>query len=340
MPSPRPWLNDLAKRLGVTCAVAQKVRFSDRSVEVGFADPELFAGRPVLLVDDIASTGGTLVACAKALAAAGAERLTLSSSMRCSPQSWPASSSAPAFAPSVRQTACRIRPMRSCSMTPMSPHCAARSAELIVRNEHHEPDRPILWSGTHGHRFLLPVRHRIGAVAGGLRSVSRAENLEGIELWRLSLPCLADIDAYGLTLISTTAACCRSWCWKDFRRSDQGHARHDRFLCLISCPMPEAFRNSEVATLNRRNTARGDRRSRQSTPRPMRSHRSTYSVRSNTRHGSRSCAAFALATGTRAISSALRPSSGIRRRGPGRTVIASSGLRRHRFRCQAAPTRP
>ena len=69
----RPWLNDLAKRLGVTCAIAQKVRFSDRSVEVGFADPELFAGRPVLLVDDIASTGGTLVACAKALAAAGAE---------------------------------------------------------------------------------------------------------------------------------------------------------------------------------------------------------------------------------------------------------------------------
>jgi len=42
-------------------------------VEVGFADPELFAGRPVLLVDDIASTGGTLVACAKSLAAAGAE---------------------------------------------------------------------------------------------------------------------------------------------------------------------------------------------------------------------------------------------------------------------------
>ena len=69
----RPWVNDLAERLGLTCAVAQKVRFSDCSVEVGFADPELFAGHPVLLVDDIASTGGTLIACAKALAAAGAE---------------------------------------------------------------------------------------------------------------------------------------------------------------------------------------------------------------------------------------------------------------------------
>ena len=69
----RPWVNDLAERLGLTCAVAQKVRFSDRSVEVGFADPELFAGHPVLLVDDIASTGGTLIACAKALTTAGAE---------------------------------------------------------------------------------------------------------------------------------------------------------------------------------------------------------------------------------------------------------------------------
>lgn len=69
----RPWVNDLAERLGLACAVAQKVRFSDRSVEVGFADPELFAGHPVLLVDDIASTGGTLIACAKALARAGAE---------------------------------------------------------------------------------------------------------------------------------------------------------------------------------------------------------------------------------------------------------------------------
>lgn len=69
----RPWVNDLAERLGLTWAVAQKVRFSDRSVEVGFADPGLFAGHPVLLVDDIASTGGTLIACAKALATAGAE---------------------------------------------------------------------------------------------------------------------------------------------------------------------------------------------------------------------------------------------------------------------------
>jgi ribose-phosphate pyrophosphokinase len=68
----RPWVSDLASRLGAAHAVGQKTRRSDRSVEIGFADPELVAGRPVLLVDDIVSSGGTLMACAKALAAAGA----------------------------------------------------------------------------------------------------------------------------------------------------------------------------------------------------------------------------------------------------------------------------
>jgi ribose-phosphate pyrophosphokinase len=43
----------------------------DRSVDVSLSDPQQIAGRPVLLVDDIVSSGGTLTACAKALAAAG-----------------------------------------------------------------------------------------------------------------------------------------------------------------------------------------------------------------------------------------------------------------------------
>ena len=68
----RPWVNDLADRLGIAHTVARKERHSDRSVDVGFTDPKMFAGRPVLLVDDIVSSGGTLIACAKALAAAGA----------------------------------------------------------------------------------------------------------------------------------------------------------------------------------------------------------------------------------------------------------------------------
>ena len=66
------WVSDLAARLGVQCAVARKTRRGDRSVEITFADPALFNGRPALLVDDIVSSGGTLMTCAKALQAAGA----------------------------------------------------------------------------------------------------------------------------------------------------------------------------------------------------------------------------------------------------------------------------
>jgi ribose-phosphate pyrophosphokinase len=71
----RPWISELSGQLGLEYAIAQKTRRSDRSVKIEFADPKLVAGRPVLLVDDIVSSGGTLIACAKALAAAGAESI-------------------------------------------------------------------------------------------------------------------------------------------------------------------------------------------------------------------------------------------------------------------------
>ena len=68
----RPWVSDLAGQLGLGHAVARKVRRGDRAVEIDFAEAASLAGRPVLLVDDIVSSGGTLIACAKALEAAGA----------------------------------------------------------------------------------------------------------------------------------------------------------------------------------------------------------------------------------------------------------------------------
>lgn len=68
----RLWVSDLASQLGLAHAVAQKTRRGDRSVEIGFGDQALVAGRPVLLVDDIVSSGGTLIACANALRSAGA----------------------------------------------------------------------------------------------------------------------------------------------------------------------------------------------------------------------------------------------------------------------------
>lgn len=68
----RPWVSDLADRVGLSHAVARKMRRGDRSVEVSLDEPGLIAGRPTLLIDDIVSSGGTMMASAKALAAAGA----------------------------------------------------------------------------------------------------------------------------------------------------------------------------------------------------------------------------------------------------------------------------
>jgi ribose-phosphate pyrophosphokinase len=66
------WAGDLAERLGLGHTVAQKRRHGDRSVEITFDQPGVIAGRPALLIDDIVSSGETMITCAKALAAAGA----------------------------------------------------------------------------------------------------------------------------------------------------------------------------------------------------------------------------------------------------------------------------
>jgi ribose-phosphate pyrophosphokinase len=67
-----PWVSDLAGRLGLSHTVARKTRRGDRSVAIEFQDSASIAGRPALIVDDIVSSGGTIIACAKALTAAGA----------------------------------------------------------------------------------------------------------------------------------------------------------------------------------------------------------------------------------------------------------------------------
>lgn len=68
----RPWVSDLATRLGLEYAVGRKTRHGDRSVEIDFAGQTAVAGRPVLLVDDIVSSGGTLTTCARTLKQSGA----------------------------------------------------------------------------------------------------------------------------------------------------------------------------------------------------------------------------------------------------------------------------
>lgn len=66
------WVSALAGRLGLAYAVGRKMRNGDRSVKISFADPSLFKGRPALLIDDIVSSGGTLIVAAQALCAAHA----------------------------------------------------------------------------------------------------------------------------------------------------------------------------------------------------------------------------------------------------------------------------
>jgi len=67
----RPWVSDLANRLGLVPAVGEKIRRGDRSVQIVFSDPARLLHRPVVLVDDIVSSGGTLIICAEALKSYG-----------------------------------------------------------------------------------------------------------------------------------------------------------------------------------------------------------------------------------------------------------------------------
>lgn len=69
------WVGNLAGLLGIAYTVARKTRHDDRSVEIAFGDAVSFNGRPVLLVDDIVSSGGTLAAVARVLTARGARSI-------------------------------------------------------------------------------------------------------------------------------------------------------------------------------------------------------------------------------------------------------------------------
>ena len=67
-----PWVRDLASRLGLAYAVGQKLRRGDRAVDVRLPEDFIFAGRPAIIIDDIVSSGGTMIACAEALTQRGA----------------------------------------------------------------------------------------------------------------------------------------------------------------------------------------------------------------------------------------------------------------------------
>lgn len=67
-----PLVADLAGRSGLGHAVGAKTRRGDRDVSIAFEDPGRLAGRPALIVDDVVSSGGTMIEVAEALGRAGA----------------------------------------------------------------------------------------------------------------------------------------------------------------------------------------------------------------------------------------------------------------------------
>jgi ribose-phosphate pyrophosphokinase len=71
----RIWVADIAGRLKLSYCVAQKLRETDQSVRIALPDARQFSERPVLLIDDIVSSGGTLIACGEALTASGASSI-------------------------------------------------------------------------------------------------------------------------------------------------------------------------------------------------------------------------------------------------------------------------
>lgn len=72
----RQWVEQLAKLLGCEFCVGEKARHSDHEVTIRFPEVKL-KGHQVLLVDDIVSSGGTMIEAVKSLKAAGATQVVL-----------------------------------------------------------------------------------------------------------------------------------------------------------------------------------------------------------------------------------------------------------------------
>jgi len=71
----RPWVESIAHPLGLDVLVGEKIRKGDREVVLTVPDFARASGRPAILVDDLISSGTTVMACARLLHEAGATRV-------------------------------------------------------------------------------------------------------------------------------------------------------------------------------------------------------------------------------------------------------------------------
>jgi ribose-phosphate pyrophosphokinase len=71
----RPWVEAIAEPHALDMLVGNKQRHGDRDVTLAIDGIGRVAGRRVVLVDDIISSGGTFVQCARLVSAAGASRI-------------------------------------------------------------------------------------------------------------------------------------------------------------------------------------------------------------------------------------------------------------------------
>lgn len=70
-----PWVKKIAELLGIEMMIAEKHRSGDREVRLVLPQIERVRGRPAIIVDDLVSSGSTLITCAAQLRAAGAARI-------------------------------------------------------------------------------------------------------------------------------------------------------------------------------------------------------------------------------------------------------------------------
>ena len=71
----RQWVESIAAPSGLDVLIGEKRRLGDRNVEMAITGIETAAGRPVVLVDDMVSSGTTLIEAARLALAAGASRV-------------------------------------------------------------------------------------------------------------------------------------------------------------------------------------------------------------------------------------------------------------------------